>query len=138
MYCDNNSVVINSTKPESVLKKKHNSIAYHCVHEAVAASTIYIVKEDQETNIAVMLTKLLSSPRLNFLCERVLFSFIVIRISLKRFLLWHFYHKFTKIKNYSCHYSMIGLRGQCKVRYRITSRNYIHAEERDCRQQTRL
>jgi hypothetical protein len=73
MYCDNNSIVISSTKPESALKKKHNSIAYHRVREAVAASTIHIVKEGQETNIAVMLTKLLSTPRLKFLCERVLF-----------------------------------------------------------------
>ncbi len=44
VYCDNNSVVINSSKPESVLKKKHNSIAYHCVQEAVAANTIRIAK----------------------------------------------------------------------------------------------
>ena len=73
MYCDNNSVVINSTRPESVLKKKHNSIAYHRVREAVAANTIRLAKEDQETNIADMLTKPLTGPRLKFLCERVLF-----------------------------------------------------------------
>lgn len=30
MYCDNNSVVCNTTMPESTLKKKSNSIAY-CV-----------------------------------------------------------------------------------------------------------
>jgi hypothetical protein len=29
MYCDNNSVVINSSKHDSTLKKKHNAIAYH-------------------------------------------------------------------------------------------------------------
>jgi hypothetical protein len=73
MYCDNNSVVNNSSKPESVLKKKHNSIAYHHVWEAVAAGTICIAKEDQETNIADMLTKPVPGPRLKFLCERALF-----------------------------------------------------------------
>ena len=31
VYCDNDSVVNNSTKPESTLKKKHNGIAYHHV-----------------------------------------------------------------------------------------------------------
>jgi hypothetical protein len=31
VYCDNDSVVNNSTKPESTLKKKHNAIAYHHV-----------------------------------------------------------------------------------------------------------
>jgi hypothetical protein len=29
MYCDNNSVVINSSFPELTLKKTHNAIAYH-------------------------------------------------------------------------------------------------------------
>jgi hypothetical protein len=36
MYCDNNSVVCNTTMAESTLKKKSNSITYHCVREAVA------------------------------------------------------------------------------------------------------
>ncbi len=31
VYCDNNSVCSNSTKPESTLKMKHNTIAYHRV-----------------------------------------------------------------------------------------------------------
>jgi hypothetical protein len=29
IYCGNDSVVNNTTKPESTLKKKHNAIAYH-------------------------------------------------------------------------------------------------------------
>jgi hypothetical protein len=29
VFCDNQSVVTNATMPESVLKRKHNSIAYH-------------------------------------------------------------------------------------------------------------
>jgi hypothetical protein len=73
MYGNNNNVVINSSKPELELKKRHYSIAYHCVHEAVAANTIRIAKEDQETNIADMLTKPLFGPHLKFLCEQVLF-----------------------------------------------------------------
>lgn len=64
-YCDNNSVVINASKPESVLKKKQNSIAYHRVHEAVAANIIHIAKEDQETNIADMLTIPVSGSQIN-------------------------------------------------------------------------
>ena len=40
IFCDNQSVVTSSTVPESTLKKKHNSIAYHRVREAVAAGTI--------------------------------------------------------------------------------------------------
>jgi hypothetical protein len=37
MLRDNMSVVLNTTVPSSVLKKKHNAIAYHRVREAIAA-----------------------------------------------------------------------------------------------------
>jgi hypothetical protein len=40
MYCDNSGVVANASRPESTLEKKHKAIAYHRVHEAVAAGTI--------------------------------------------------------------------------------------------------
>jgi hypothetical protein len=41
IYCDDEAVTKNSSIiPESTLKKKHNSIAYHCTQEAVAAGTI--------------------------------------------------------------------------------------------------
>ena len=73
VYCDNQSVVTNTTQPESTLKKKHNSIAYHRVREAAAAGTIRIAKEDHISNIADMLTKPVSGPRLKALCERILF-----------------------------------------------------------------
>jgi hypothetical protein len=33
--CDNNSVVCNTTAPESTLKKNSNVIAYHCVRESI-------------------------------------------------------------------------------------------------------
>jgi hypothetical protein len=73
VYCDNNGVVVNASQPESTLKKKHNAIAYHRVQEAAAAGTIRIAKEDTATNIADMLTKPLSGPRLKDLCSRVLY-----------------------------------------------------------------
>ncbi len=59
VYCDNQSVVTNASHPESTLKKKHNSIAYHRVREAAAADMIQIGKEDHESNIADMLTYIL-------------------------------------------------------------------------------
>jgi hypothetical protein len=73
VYCDNNGVVTNCTKPESTLKKKHNAIAYHHVREAVAAGTIHIAKEDGRTNIADLLMKPLGSPRLKDLCAKALY-----------------------------------------------------------------
>jgi hypothetical protein len=66
IYCDNDSVVSNTTKPESTLKKKHNAIAYHQVREAVASSTVRITWEDEETNLADILTKNVTREKLPF------------------------------------------------------------------------
>jgi hypothetical protein len=57
IYCDNNSVVINSSSPASTLKKKSNSIAYHCVRESVAADEQRVTYESTHTNLADLLTK---------------------------------------------------------------------------------
>jgi hypothetical protein len=46
--------VKNASTPESVLSKKHNTINYHAVHEAV---DIRVAKEDSTTNVADLLTK---------------------------------------------------------------------------------
>ena len=59
IFCDNQSVVENSTAPESVLKKRHNAIAYHRAREAQAAGIIKVAWEDGATNIADLLTKLM-------------------------------------------------------------------------------
>lgn len=72
MYCDNDGVVKNSSNPDSMLGKKHNSIAYHYIRNACANSTIRVAKEDSETNIADILTKFLGGPRLKALIERIL------------------------------------------------------------------
>ena len=57
MFGDNLSVVLNTTVPSSVLKKKHNSIAYHMVREAIAAGYIRFNHIDSDQNIADVLTK---------------------------------------------------------------------------------
>ena len=70
VFCDNESVVKNVTRPESPIKKKHNSIAYHKARESIAAGTIRIAKEDGVTNIADIFTKLLAGPKLRDLSSR--------------------------------------------------------------------
>ncbi len=73
MFWDDKSVVYNSTKPKSTLKKKHNVIAYHRVHEPQAAGFMRIAKEEGGANLADVLTKCcLSWPRLRALYSRVL------------------------------------------------------------------
>ena len=64
VFCDNDAVVINSTRPESTLKRKRSSVTYHRVREAQAGNIVRIAKEGTSTNIADMLTKLLSGPKL--------------------------------------------------------------------------
>ena len=72
IFCDNESVFKSSTFPESVLKKKHNSIAYHRTREAQAAGTVRIAWEPGDTNLADVLTKILAGPRLRQLIQRIL------------------------------------------------------------------
>jgi hypothetical protein len=70
---DNDSVVKNSTTPSSMLQKKHNSICYHFVREAVAARIIRIAFIASSENLANMLTKPLGATKLKGFCQRILY-----------------------------------------------------------------
>jgi hypothetical protein len=59
VFCDNCGVVKNTSMPELMLTKKHNAINYHAVREAVAAGILRVGKEDGETNLADLLTKVI-------------------------------------------------------------------------------
>jgi hypothetical protein len=61
-FCDNKSVVTNSTVPQSTLTKKHNSITYHKVREAVVSGAVRIAHEKGKSNLSDVLTKLLPAP----------------------------------------------------------------------------
>ena len=70
VFCDNEAVYKNTTMPESTLKKKHHSIAYHRCREAVAAGTVRIAKEGTSTNLSDLFTKLLPQARREALLDR--------------------------------------------------------------------
>jgi hypothetical protein len=72
-FCDNESVVKNVTDPSSTLNKKHNALAYHKVRESVAAGEQQVAFEPGAFNVADLLTKALSGPKLKSCCECVLF-----------------------------------------------------------------
>ncbi len=72
VFCDNKSVAANATTPTSTLKKKHNSIAYHRVREAVAAGLLRIAKVPTSENLADLLTKPLSAANLKPLIQHIL------------------------------------------------------------------
>jgi hypothetical protein len=72
VFCNNNAVVLNSSVPESVLKKKHAAVNYHRTREVIAAGIIRVAKEDTATNIADILTKCLPGPALREHANRVI------------------------------------------------------------------
>jgi len=72
-FCDNSSVVTNATDPASTLKKKHNSVAYHRVREAIAANVLRVAWVRSGQNLADMLTKPLNGPTLHALIDKVLY-----------------------------------------------------------------
>ena len=69
---DNQSVVYNTTLPESTLKKKSNAIAYHYVRENVASGMMRIRHKRSEDNLADMLTKIQPGTTRRSIAGRVL------------------------------------------------------------------
>ena len=63
MFCNNKAVYRNSSTPELVIHKKHHSVTYHNCPEAVASGICCIAKEDTETNLADIFTKVIPGPR---------------------------------------------------------------------------
>ena len=70
VFCDNEAVYKNTSMPESTLRKKHHSIAYHRCREAVAAKVIRVAKQGTEKNLSDLFTKILSTDRRRFLLDR--------------------------------------------------------------------
>ena len=73
MFGDNNSVILNTTLPSSMLKKKHQSIAYHAVRTAQACKIISFEHCRSEDNWADVLTKPLAPIKHHRLVRPLLF-----------------------------------------------------------------
>ena len=74
MFGDNKSVVDSSVMIHSSLTKRHNALAYHLVHEAIAAGVVHFIHIPGAENLADVLTKFL--PRVTAMkhLETLLFS----------------------------------------------------------------
>jgi hypothetical protein len=70
---DNTSVVHNCSTPESVLKKKSNSVAFHFCREHAAMGVCSMGWIPMDQNLSDMLTKLQPGPMRIRLIEQVLF-----------------------------------------------------------------
>ena len=73
MLGDNMSVVLNTTVPSSVLKKKHCSINYHCVRETIAAKIMQFAHINSEQNLSDLMTKSLGGKPFYQLVKALLF-----------------------------------------------------------------
>ena len=61
IYGDNQSVLANTSRPESTLKKKSNSICYHFVREGCARDEWHTSYVNTHDNVSDLLTKPLPS-----------------------------------------------------------------------------
>eukprot|EP00557_Chaetoceros_sp_GSL56_P007431 CAMPEP_0176495028 /NCGR_PEP_ID=MMETSP0200_2-20121128/10431_1 /TAXON_ID=947934 /ORGANISM="Chaetoceros sp., Strain GSL56" /LENGTH=100 /DNA_ID=CAMNT_0017892865 /DNA_START=116 /DNA_END=418 /DNA_ORIENTATION=- len=72
VYGDNNSVILNSSVPESTLKKKHHSVNYNYVRECVAAGIGLVIKVDTNENLADLFTKVLDKVKRRAIVTKIL------------------------------------------------------------------
>jgi hypothetical protein len=71
-YGDNMSVVHNTQRPESVLKKKSNSICYHAVHESAVMGESIIGHVPSVDNPADICTKVVPGGQKRYHLIRLL------------------------------------------------------------------
>ena len=73
VWVDNESVVKNTSVPESTLKKKQIAICYHLVRKAAAPGIIKIYHIRSEDNKADLLTKNLGGNKLKDAAQSILY-----------------------------------------------------------------
>ena len=74
IFCDNQSAVKNSSFLESVPKKKHCSISYHRVREAIESLKCLVYYERSETNLDDLFTKVITQNKRKPLVNAVLYG----------------------------------------------------------------
>ena len=74
VYGENMSVINNTSKPESCLKNKSNSICYHFIRESVSMKECLTTHVPTLRKIADLLTKCLSGKKRRDLVRGILFD----------------------------------------------------------------
>ena len=68
------SLVHNTSRPESVLRKKRNKVCYHKVHESVAIGESLVGHIPNKENVADLMTKVLSGKKRRFFVSNILYD----------------------------------------------------------------
>ena len=69
IVCGTEAVYKNSSTPKSQLRRKHHSILYHTIREAVASGAYSMAKKYTDTELSNIFTKVLPQPRRELLLE---------------------------------------------------------------------
>lgn len=76
MFRNNNSVVLDTPRPTSILKNNYNTCAYHHVWEAIATGIAKFTHIPSKANCADILIESLSSADFNELVKPLLFCIL--------------------------------------------------------------
>ena len=74
IYGENMSVVHNTSRPESVLRKKSNSVCYDAVLESVAMGESLVGHIPNKENVADLMTKVLYWQKRRYLVSNILYD----------------------------------------------------------------
>ena len=74
IYGDDMSVVHNTSRPESVLRKKSNSVCYHAVHEAVVMGESLVGHIPIKENVTDLMTKVVYGHKRQYLVSNILYD----------------------------------------------------------------
>ena len=74
IYGDNMSVIHNTQRPESMLKKKSNSICYHAVRESVAMGEALTGHIGTNENVGDLATKVLYGQKRRYMVSQLLYD----------------------------------------------------------------
>ena len=66
IFCDNEAVYKNVSTPKSHLRNKKHSILYHIIRDVVVSDSRRMAREDNETNLSDLFTKVIPRPRREF------------------------------------------------------------------------
>ena len=73
-YWDNMLVVHNTSRSESVLRKKSNSVCYHAVCESVAMGESLVGHIPSKENTADLMTKVFYGQKIRYVVSNILYD----------------------------------------------------------------
>ena len=77
IHGDNISDVHNTSRPQSVLREKSNSVCYHVVHEKLAMGEFLVGDMTSKVNVADLMTNVFYGQKRKYLFSNIFMIFLV-------------------------------------------------------------